>query len=454
MIKTLMPFQEVGRDFLAGRPDAILADDMGLGKTVQAIEAMKLSRITNGVIITPQTIRHDWVVNLNDQAPGLRVREISSPRVMPDLSAINVVNYDIIWREPLLNRLKEASWDLLLADESHALKNIKSKRAKSVLGRGGLYSRCKNRWLMTGTPVLNRPMELYAPLRALCPEILGAYVDYYKYAYRFCAAFQDTFGFNTDGASNLSELAMILRPVMLRRMKREVLKDLPEETYQKIYLPPTNELAMMCKETGEGGSIRKALGMVKTEFAIKHIEELLETKNKIVAFTWHRDVAKRLGEYFGPRAVLHTGEETEGEKRKAKNYFMSDDRVQVFIGQLEASGIGIDGLQEVCDTAVFVEITGVPGKIRQAVDRLKRIGQKSSVLAQFLVSENSEDEKIVNTLIDKSKTINTIMGEKGDVEFVKVSCHVCGVVKEMKALKRAAGLAVCDDCSSMLECFD
>ena len=456
-MKTLFPFQELGRDFLALRANAILADDMGLGKTLQAIEAMKMLNIQRGVILCPLGVRRTWLKTLRDQHPTAFLKEITSPGIVPEQNAINIINYDIVWREPLIKELKQLRFPVLICDESHFLKSIDAKRTKYVLGKGGIYNGCQRRWMMTGTPVLNRPIELYPVLRSICPEKLGDFQDYYKYAYKFCAAYQDTFGFNTSGASNLKELANILAPFMLRRMKEEVLPDLPSITYEKIYLDPTAKIVSLSKQEKEdmaaAPSIRQAIGLLKVKPAIVHIEELLATKNKILVYTWHKAVYHALHDHFGKKSVLFTGEESIDAKEKAKEDFIKDPNIKVFIGQLDAVGVGTDGLQEVCDTCLFVELYDVPGKIKQACDRLRRIGQDQKVLAQFLVVEESVDEDIVNHLVDKSKNINVILKEGKEVCFVTTHCAVCRGQKEMKELKRVAGLSVCKDCRPKLECI-
>jgi len=457
MILKLLPFQEIGRDFLVSKSNAILADDMGLGKTITSIEAMKKLNIPRGIIITPQTIRHTWIKVLKEQAPMIKTKEITSTKVMPEPNSVNVVNYDIVWREPLLSRIKENRWPLLIADESHYVKNIESKRAKAIIGKGGIYALCTRRWLLTGTPVLNRPIELYAPLRALRPEIMGEYRDYYRYAFRFCAGYHDVYGFNASGASNLDQLSQFLKPIMLRRTKEEVLPELPGITYEKIYLPPTSELAKIVDEENkyaESLSIKQALGMLKIKTANKHIEHLLLTKNKVVVFTWHTAVADGVKKHFRDTAVLHTGAETVKQKEKAREDFIrTDTNVRVFIGQLESTGVGVDGLQGVCDTALFIEIIGVPKKIEQAAGRLHRMGQKNNVLIQFLVAENSADEDVIDTLIEKSKNINKIMGEEGKIHFVGSNCAMCGKKFELHKLGSVIGKAVCDSCGKMLGCL-
>lgn len=461
----LKPFQEVGRDFLALRANAILADDMGTGKTYQAIGAFKKLGMSSGIIACPHSVRHTWAKRLREEMPMLFVKEIISSKTIPEPNAMNVVNYDIIWKEPLYTYFKDYTWQVLVCDESHYLRNSTTKRTKNILGRKGLYTRCERRWMMTGTPVLNRPIELYPVLRSLFPEYLGKYTDFYSYAYKFCAGMQGPFGFDCTGASNLELLSQILLPIMLRRLKKDVLPDLPDVTYDKVYLDPTDKLITLIEKEnralnvkkliGEIPSIRRALGVIKATAAIGLIKDLLEEKDKLVVYMWHKDVGKQIYEAFKAQAVLFTGEQTAKEKDAALEKFQTDPNTKLFIGNLAAAGFGIDGLQNVCDTCLFVELSYVPEEIKQAIDRINRFGQKSKVHVQFLIAENSEDERIVNTLAEKAKNINQILRERRDeaTGFVKTFCHCCKKEVEVNKLTRILTLTVCEDCKQTMECL-
>lgn len=471
MIK-LLPFQETGRNFLALRPNAILADDMGLGKTYQIIEAWKQLGLSSGLVICPQSIRRSWVKRIREQMPLAFIKEIYSPKLVPESSAFNVVNYDIVWKEPLITLLKDQDWPVLVCDESHYLRTIEAKRTKMILGKKGLYACCQRRWMATGTPVLNRPVELYPILRALFPQFLGKYANFYDYAYKFCAAYQGDFGFDCTGASNLPDLADILRPIMLRRLKSEVQKELPMVTYDKVYLDPSDKLLALTQQEnravnardqiGEIPSIRRALGILKSAAAIRHIKDLLEEKQKVVVFVWHEDVVKAIAAAFPEEVAIYTGKCSAREKDAALSSFRSEKSKKIFLANIQSGGIGVDGLQHVCDTAVFVEMSYVPEEIRQAIGRLDRMGQKNPVQIQFLIAENSVDEKVVNTLTEKAKNINIITGDNErrktneideTTEFVATKCKVCGRPTEMKKLKRVAGLSVCDNCRKNMECL-
>jgi SNF2 family DNA or RNA helicase len=255
---------------------------------------------------------------------------------------------------------------------------------------------------------------------------------------------------------------------MLRRLKYEVQKELPKVTYDKIYLDPSDKLISLTeqeheefnaqKTIGETSSIRHALGIIKAAAAIKHLNDVLEEKAKVVVFIWHKDVAQLIYGAFPEKAVLYTGAESLAQKDEALQRFQEDPSIRLFIGNLQSAGIGVDGLQYVCDTCIFIEMSYVPEEIRQAVSRLDRMGQKNPVQAQFLISENSVDEDVLDRLTEKAKNINIILnerrlGEKNEkTEFVATTCKVCGKATEIHKLKRAAKLTVCENCRKEMEC--
>jgi SWI/SNF-related matrix-associated actin-dependent regulator 1 of chromatin subfamily A len=235
---------------------------------------------------------------------------------------------------------------------------------------------------------------------------------------RFCDARDTKWGWDESGASNIDELAGILSKFMLRREKKDVLKQLPEKTYQTVYLKATTTTKKeriayeKTKESvlGETAALRRACGVEKVPQVIEHVTNVLEEVGKIVLFAYHRDVVselKRQLNAYNP-AVL-TGSQAARERQNAVERFRRDASCRVFIGQIEAAGTGVDGLQDVCDTVIFAEMSYVPGHIHQAVDRCHRIGQKNNVLVQFLVAEGSIDEDIARSVSRKERVIEKLV---------------------------------------------
>jgi SNF2 family DNA or RNA helicase len=269
--------------------------------------------------------------------------------------------------------------------------------------------------MLTATPVLNRPVELYAMLRHLCPDRLGHYLNYIAYTERYCEGKPGKWGYDATGADNLDELAKRLEGFMLRRT-RDVL---PDRQLQKIYMPFSKEIEKYLYTGNETESIRRKIGLGKIEPSAEHVINILENEQKIVLFAYHTDVIVGLNEKLKEyNPVVLQGETPTKKRQKVIDTFINDPKCRVFIGQIQAAGEGIDGLQRVASIAVFVEIAYTPGIIKQAIGRLYREGQKHKCLFQFLMVEGTIDEHILDTTIMKEKNIQVIMkDEKFGLDF-------------------------------------
>ena len=433
----LYPYQKEGVKFLASKDAAILGDDMGVGKTVQAIYAAKSLAARRVLVVCPLAVRHTWARVIKEHVPTALVREIKNAKQYAKAQQREwvVVNYDIVWREPLRKQFSEQEWDVVICDEAHALKNVKSKRTQGVLSnKNGVVVKSNRVWLLTGTPVLNRPVELYSILHFLFPCEIADCAGYFDFTKKFCGGRQGTFGWEANGATNVEELARRLKPHMLRRMKSEVAKDLPAVTVTPVVIEPSKIAEKALKRerelsgtvesladraerlsVGEIVGIRRQIGIEKIGFAVDYLEEIGE---KTVVFTYHRDVANGIQQAFPTDSVLYTGEQTAAEKETALTAFIEGDK-RFFIAQIKAGGVGIDGLQKVSCNIVFVELSYVPGEIDQAIGRLHRNGQTKPVSVSVLVHENSVDEDIMKTLDKKRKVITKLVGDKGREDFLK-----------------------------------
>ena len=421
----LYDYQKSGRDFLKSKRHALLADDMGLGKTAQAVVAARDLDLKKILVICPASVKYNWKKEIDKWAPGQYISIVEDGKsIIPDFN-YTLINYDLIHRKKIFLQLIQRHYDLIICDEAHYIKNNSAKRTKCVYYPRGLKDRTDRVWLLTGTPVLNRPAELFSHLKALVPERLGPYTSFKRYGERYCAAYEGRWGWDYSGASNLDELAGRLNGFMLRRLKKDVLPELPDKTYQTITLPPLGALKGLAEKErreyakekegilGELATIRRQSGLAKLPQVTEHIRNVLEEKEKIVVFAYHRDVIASLQTVlseFSP--VCITGSTPGKTRQEAVETFRKDPKCRVFIGQIEAAGTGIDGLQDVCDTVIFAELTWVPGQIHQAIDRCHRIGQKNPVLVQFLIVESSIDETIAESISKKQKVIDKILTQK------------------------------------------
>lgn len=456
------PFQVEGARFLLGREGALLGDEMGLGKTVQVLLAVNADpTIRKVLVICPASVKLNW----EREAKRWLVRPFEtlvlsgttpSPIPHPQGGLFVVINYDIVaaWEEELRRHV----WDLMVLDEAHYVKDPKAKRTRAILGpkaRNPIPAR--KRVALTGTPIVNRPVELWPILAWLDYRAWGNFWGYVK---RYCNAHYNGYGWDFRGASNLEELRARLRPYMLRREKAEVLKDLPEKIREIIVLPRNGlsslveeEWAVWNKYQGRLASLREeaerarrakdkdelarilaeiravsqvafsAMSTIRARLAeakapkvAAFVKDLLEEKQKVVVFAHHRAVLeylqKDLGEY---RPVLVWGGMSAQARQAAVDAFQNGD-ARVFLGSITAAAEGIT--LTASDTLVFAELDWRPGKMLQAEDRVHRIGQDRGVLIYYLVIEDSLEARMANVIASKMEVIRKAVEDNGEVPLL------------------------------------
>lgn len=447
------PFQLTGIDFLTSRRAALLADEPGLGKTAQAIGAAVALGARRVLVVSPATVKLNWRRELNqwwffnspETKPTVQILTTSKDKIGD--ANIVIVNYDLVTFSmeyekgtktilggPIYDQLVARRWDVGIFDESHYLKGRDTVRTKVVLQRNRIAAHCTYKWYLTGTPVTSRPVELYPLLKANCPELIAPYDTYESFVMQFCDGWWDGPILNDRGASNIHDLHKRLKGFMLRRLKKDVLKELPERLYQLIPLGQNDATKKLISEEMKwpelkrravadlGGehiaTHRREMALARLNQAVEHIEELMESHEKIVVFAHHREVIARLETALSHRlpASVHGGK-SQAERQLMIERFQKQPACRVFIGQIQAAGVGLDGLQGAASTMVFVESSWVPTEIEQAVGRLDRMGQKNAVLAQFLVVEGSIEENILSTAVEKLKVIEHIVDGKGEDPF-------------------------------------
>lgn len=438
-------YQVAGVEALIRRPRVLLADEMGLGKTIQAIGACnflyadKKPRI---LIVCPATLKINWKNEwLKWSTLGLRVGIAHGgffPTALTGRPDVTILNYDILQRHQKVMRLVE--WDALILDEAHYLKNHEAKRTINVLGGEKVSPlRAKRVMALTGTPMLNRPIELFALLRFMLP---AGFSNLHQYAKRYCAAHKGPFGWDYKGHSNLEELQTYLRStLMVRRAKKEVIKDLPPKIRQLIEIEPDVKTRSLLEdideELGVGlrgrtsysdeefqwmvgrarsclspdftkiSIVRRQLSEAKIPYAINHLKNLLNSVDKIIVFCHHRELAKCIHEAFTCSVLLLGGMSLEA-KEKAKSAFQENPDTRIFVGGYKAAGVGLT--LTASSTVVFAEtVSWVPGEISQAEDRAHRIGQTESVLVQHLVFSGSVDTLMLKHVVEKQRLLDEVM---------------------------------------------
>lgn len=431
--KLQLDFQEIGARFLADRRNALLADEQGLGKTPQAIKAINLLQAPSVLIVCKAGLKLNWEIELkrwlDNKELNIQVLSGGKDKIQKNTNIV-IVNYDLLINKNIHAQITKRSWYVGVFDEAHFLKGRTTKRTKAVLLANGIASRCVHRWFMTGTPVMNRPEELYPILKSCAPKVIEPYLSFESFARKFCAAWWDGFQLVTKGASNTNELYQRLsKDFMLRRLKKDVLSELPEKMYQIVSMPAANSTMVEYAHKdftwgkhearkvteGLGGDyisiIRHQLALSKVPSACAHIEDLLMENEKLVIFAYHRDVIEaivRTMEHY--RCVVITGSVSTADRQKAVETFQNSPEIRLFIGQFQAAGDGIT--LTAANTVVFVESSWTPAEIEQAADRVHRIGQKKAVLVQFLVIERSFEEYQLRVAIDKKQIIGELIDGK------------------------------------------
>ena len=412
------PFQKAGIEYAINHPNVLIADEMGLGKTIQVLGLINHQQIKDKIlIICPASLKHVWLNEANKWLiSDYNIQVINSKDKFDNEANIIIINYDILNKFPQLSTIK---WNLLVADECHKIKNHKTKRAAFVQ-----RLQANRKAFLTGTPIVNRPIELYSIIAQL-----GFNMGFWDYAYQYCDAQNNGYGWDMSGASNLEDLQKKLRQsLMIRRLKKDVLTELPDKVRQIIELPSNGLSEQIAKEKTvlrqfkdvknysdvsiafeEIAKIRRETAIKKVPYIIDYIKEILKNTDKVVVFAHHKDVVNKIWIEFKDKAVKLTGDNTQSERQKAVNEFQNNNNIKIFIGSIQAAGVGLT--LTAADTAIFVELDWVPGNITQAEDRIHRIGQTNSVLIQHIVVNESIDAKLAKTIIEKQKIIEQTLNK-------------------------------------------
>jgi SWI/SNF-related matrix-associated actin-dependent regulator 1 of chromatin subfamily A len=417
----LFRHQTTGVAFLLSRRKAILADDMGLGKTRTAIVAAREHSPEGRVlVIAPASVKLGWrrEIQLVEAGAGVDVLEKEEPATPERWT---VVNYDRLARfSKYLQALKPS---VIVVDEAHFIKN-KSTRSSRTLDLIAANPDAAV-YLLTGTPMTNRPRDLFNLLKAIDHP---SATSFFSFAKRYCAATDNGFGLDTNGASNVDELAKLVSGVMLRRTKDEAL-DLPEKV--RTWLPvetarpkvaslEARALEYLGKNPSRSGETwitflgllnkaRHELAVAKAPSTASFVSDLIEAGQKVVVFTAYQAVVDKLLAEFGEAAVSLTGSHSAEERDKAVQQYQSDPSIRVFIGNLQAAGTGIT--LTAGTHVVFNDLDWVPANHWQAEDRVYRIGQTQTSFATYLYAPNTLDVFVADLLEQKARLVGAVEEE-------------------------------------------
>lgn len=449
-----LPFQKAGIKFASEHANTLIADDMGLGKTIQALGLINNdSNIRKVLVVCPASLKRNW----EKEARKWLVRDMSVQVIRKEWDGsadVVIVNYDIL--KKYADEIRSIQWDLVVADEAHYCKS--STAVRSIFLLGGEHkgsSICpipaKRRVYLTGTPILNRPVEMWTLAHSLDPVQFSNFMGYAK---RYCNAQHSGYGWDFKGASHLQELHDKLRKAfMIRRCKKDVLKELPRKIRQVIELPANGHQSQVDVEQGvfskveeriaalraavelakasasfeeyslavealkEGTSaaftelseLRHTTALSKISYVVDHVTDALECGEKVVLFCHHQDVAEQLKSSFSgitDVAMVHGGIKID-DRQAEVDRFQNNDGTQLFVGTIGAAGVG--HTLTAAHIVIFAELDWVPANVSQAEDRCHRIGQTDTVLVQHLVLEGSIDAVMADKIISKQRIIDAAL---------------------------------------------
>ena len=437
----LLPYQTIGAAWLAARAQAMLCDEQGLGKTAAAIRACDLIGAQNILVLTPASVRINWLREFERFSPLDRPIQVLLPGgEKPRNHGVVVASYDHAVAYKHL--LEAVNWDVLLCDEFHLLKSRTAKRTKAVYGLGkkivGIAANCKRVYRLSGTPCPNNFSEFFTSMRSMGL----ATESYYDFVFRFTTGFDSAYGYTITGSRNVDELKARLAPHMLRRTKAEVLPDLPPLFFQTITVPRSDaalapEFIPLIPQLAQADAqLEAALSSTDSDSQINLLERTassVTTLRRYILFCKISAIAEQLEEDLAVNGLdkivvfgIHTaGIEWMVERLKAYNpvvvygatpaakrqenidRFQNDSTCRVLVGNITAAGTGIN-LQN-CHEVVFMEQSWSPADNAQAVMRTHRIGQKNPVRARVFSLYNSVDEHVQDTLTRKVKELSKIL---------------------------------------------
>lgn len=438
----LYPYQREGALFLAKAGRCLLADDMGLGKTIQAIAATEILHRTMGIqrvlIVCPTSLKHQWRREIEKFAgrQAVVVEGLQGERTKRYAaeSMYKIANYDIVYRD--LELIRRWQPDLVILDEAQRIKNWKTRTAQSVKQIPSDYA-----FVLTGTPLENRLEELHS---------IVEFVDRFRLGpmFRFLSEHQhvDQTG-RVVGYRNLSHISETLSPILLRRTKDKVLKELPERLDKRMFVPMTPQQQEHHDENKElvGRIVQKwrRLGFLpeadqrrlmiflqnmrmacnstylldkKTDYGVKAdelmtvLEEAFEEDAvKVVIFSqWtrmHELVAARLK----PRKwghVLFSGDVPGPKRKDLIHRFKEDPDCRLFLST-DAGGVGLN-LQH-ASVVVNLDQPWNPAVLEQRVGRVHRLGQQRPVRVVHFISQGTIEEGMLALLGFKKSVFTGVL---------------------------------------------
>lgn len=483
----LFPFQKEGvRKMLSMDTNILLADEMGLGKTVQGAVYLALKKDSvPALVVCPASLKMNWSREIEKWTPyKTYIIDGRNPQYLTDdfikKYPVWIINYDILGVEnkeekrvemerrrkakangfPVRKKiLKVNGWcdelvkhnfQTIIADEVQYIAEPETIRARAMIQISSALRNSKKLFI-SGTPYETKTSQFFTCLSILDPVNFN---NRYKYLMRYCDPVKTFFGWKFEGLSNADELHEKISRFMIRRLKKDVLTQLPPkiravvpmqvtELERKIYDDVDrqfeedilNGVKTKKEQIGHIAHLKQASYKAKEKAVIKWIKDYLTFQNKkLVVFIYHHATYDALMKEFGYCSVGLTGATPPNERQNVVDKFQNDEKTFLFIGQIKASGVGLTLTK--ASATCFVEFGSTAPQHEQAEDRVHRIGQEAdSVMAYYLILENSIEQDIMNTLERRNKDLKKVMNNEDDASLFNAEDMQEAVLVEYKKRK-------------------
>uniref|UniRef100_A0A2I2YBQ7 SWI/SNF-related matrix-associated actin-dependent regulator of chromatin subfamily A-like protein 1 n=1 Tax=Gorilla gorilla gorilla TaxID=9595 RepID=A0A2I2YBQ7_GORGO len=422
LVSNLMPFQRAGVNFaIAKGGRLLLADDMGLGKTIQAICIAAFYRKEWPLlVVVPSSVRFTWEQAFLRWLPSLSpdcINVVVTGKDRLTAGLINIVSFDLLSK---LEKQLKTPFKVVIIDESHFLKNSRTARCRAAMP---VLKVAKRVILLSGTPAMSRPAELYTQIIAVKPTF---FPQFHAFGLRYCDAKRMPWGWDYSGSSNLGELKLLLEEaVMLRRLKSDVLSQLPAKQRKIVVIAPGRinartraALDAAAKEMTTKDKTKQQqkdalilffnrTAEAKIPSVIEYILDLLESgREKFLVFAHHKVVLDAITQELERKHVQHIridGSTSSAEREDLCQQFQLSERHAVAVLSITAANMGLTFSS--ADLVVFAELFWNPGVLIQAEDRVHRIGQTSSVGIHYLVAKGTADDYLWPLIQEKIKVL-------------------------------------------------
>ena len=426
----LREYQKIGVEFfMNNKGRGLLADDMGSGKTLQSLAYLTQVGHKRSLVVCPASVKFSWENEVGKwtKLKSYVVESKTDFREIPSNVNVIIINYDILKKH--INSLMLTKWDCMICDEAHLCKNRESIRSKAIKM---ISKDIPSILMLTGTPLLSRPIELFHLLHVLDPK---TWTDYYDFARRYCLGHRGRYGYEAKGATNLDELRQKISRYFLRRTKDQILSELPpmnkipfpveltgksKENYNKVskefvkYLRENKGKkdkdilrSLNAEKLVKINYLREINCMGKLDAVRELIDSILDSGEKTLVFCSFNEPLKILRDEY-PNSVLMLGETDVNERGGMVKKFQEDPDCKVFFGGIRSAGVGIT--LTAASTVIFIDHSWNPADMEQAAARVHRLGQKAeSVNIYQVISKGTIDEFMMKLIDRKQKIFDVVI---------------------------------------------